>query len=274
MLNVCVLGSGSTGNCIYIAASTHAILVDAGLSGRETERRLVEAGGSTAGIRAVFLTHEHEDHVATLGLLQRRHGIGVYANHDTAVAVEQNLGAGVVNWTVFGTGYRFELNGWQVDPFSVMHDAQDPVGFRIDTGEGRVAVVTDIGTPTALVRERLKGCEVVILECNHDLNLLHESKRPWSVKQRISGRHGHFSNQQASELMAEVAGPSLQVVYLAHLSDECNRPERAVRTMRTALDLAGFPQVAVELTYPDRVSRVWMMSPGGWEPVGTPASPG
>ncbi|MCE9612680.1 MAG: MBL fold metallo-hydrolase [Lentisphaerae bacterium] len=255
-LTLCVLASGSAANCIYVASPTTRVLIDAGLSGRETERRLEALGLPLSGIAAVCVTHEHDDHRAALRVLQQRHGLRLYANAGTIEAIERHDAFRGLEWQVFATGVPFTIGDLRVEPFPVPHDSYDPVGFVVSDAMTRVAVVTDIGMATSLVRERLKGCQTVVIESNHDEEMLRNSKRPWSLKQRILGRQGHLSNAQACELVAEVAGPQLRTVFLAHLSDDCNRPEMALGSMRRALERAGHPEVAIKLTYTDRVSDV------------------
>jgi len=257
MLQLCVLGSGSSGNCIYLSTGKHRLLVDAGLSGKEIERRLKVIGVDPASIAAVCVTHEHEDHIGTLGLLKKRYGMRLYANSGTVEAIELAGKESGMDWNIFSTGYRFAMDDIEVEPFSVPHDAMDPVGFVFRCGSISAGVATDIGTATGLVKQRLRGCSILVLESNHDTDMLHGSERPWSLKQRIAGRHGHFSNEQASGLVGEVADAKLQVVFLAHLSKECNDPKKAVKAMRSALDARGLTGVAVELTNADEPSRLW-----------------
>ena len=130
------------------------------------------------------------------------------------------------------------------------------MGFVISDGLSRVGVVTDMGMATSLIRQRLRDCETIVVECNHDEDLLKQSSRPWSLKQRIMSRQGHLSNGQAAELVASIAGPRLKTVFLAHLSPECNRPPLAVRCVERALAGAECQHVQVKLTYPDRISEL------------------
>jgi len=256
-LRVCVLGSGSRGNCIYVGSSSTSILVDAGLSGRETARRLAEIGVPIDRIRGICLSHEHRDHTVGLRVLHGRHRIPVYANSGTVDGVRRMGKTAEVQWRIFSTGVPFDLGDLLVEPFSVPHDAYDPVGFIIGSDGARVGVVTDMGVPTTLIRERLRQCRVVVVEANHDERLLREAKRPWYLKQRIMGRQGHLSNESAAAMLAEIAGPDLRQVFLAHISDECNQSSLAVRTARSRLAGSGFAHIKVCATFPDRISDVW-----------------
>lgn len=207
-------------------------------------------------VTAICLTHEHDDHCTALSVLSRRGGAALYANSGTVDAIEKGAKPLGLKWNVFTTGSPFTIGALRVEPFSVPHDAFDPVGFIIGDGSARLGVVTDIGMATGLVRERLRGCQVVVVESNHDEGLLRDADRPWVLKQRILGRQGHLSNKQAGELLAEVAGVDLRAVFLAHLSSQCNKPDLAMRTVSDILTKAGHAAVSVKLTFADRASEV------------------
>lgn len=256
-MKICVLASGSSGNCIYAGAGSTHILIDAGMSGRETLNRLEQVGVRLAEIKAVCLTHEHSDHIAGLGVLHTRHGIDLYANAGTVEAVRRDAKMRGLAWHVFSTGSAFAIGDLTLEPFSVSHDAYEPVGFIVAAGAVRVGVVTDIGVSTHLVQERLRHCRALVVESNHDESLLADARRPWPLKQRIAGRQGHLSNRHAAELIAEIAGPHLSQVFLSHLSADCNRPELALKTAQTELSRKGHAHIQVHLTYPDKVSAVW-----------------
>ncbi len=254
-LRLCVLASGSSGNCSWVASDTTAILIDAGLSARQTATRLSEAGGQIDQVQAICVSHEHGDHTVGLRVLHRRHGIPLYANAGTVDALSRDLTFAALPWKLFSTGYAFTIGDLAVEPFSVPHDALDPVGFIISNGTSRVGVVTDMGMVTSLIRERLRRCQALVIESNHDVQLLQNAPRPWSLKQRISGRQGHLSNQGAASLLREIANPSLRHVFLAHLSEDCNRHDLALESARTALSEVGYSQVAVCVARPDQVSE-------------------
>lgn len=256
-LRVCVLGSSSSGNCTYVASRGTAILVDAGFSGRETVRRLGEIGVAGDAIHAICLTHEHSDHTAGLAALHRGGRVSLFANSGTIQGLEARPGSEKFSWNIFTPGSPFAIGDLLVEPFSVPHDAYDPVGFVISHQGCRVGVVTDMGMVTGLIRERLRACNAVVIESNHDELLLKNADRPWHLKQRIFSRQGHLSNEHAAELIAEIAGPQLRVVFLAHLSDQCNRPELALAAVRDALGRRGVAHVSVKLSSKERVSDVW-----------------
>jgi phosphoribosyl 1,2-cyclic phosphodiesterase len=258
-LRLCILGSGSSGNCTFIASETTAILIDAGLSAKEIGLRLEKIGASLASVHGVCVSHEHSDHIAGLKTLQAKFGIPLFANEGTIQGVRSaKADCADLAWNQFHTGSAFAVGDLVIEPFSVPHDAMEPVGFIVRSGNDSVGVVTDIGMPTALVRERLKKCSAVVVESNHDEEMLRNSKRPWQLKQRISGRQGHLSNARAAQMLAEIAGPQLQRVFLAHLSGECNRQDIAWRATRDALARAGHSHVTISMTFPDSISEVWV----------------
>lgn len=252
-----MLASGSSGNCIYIGSGQTGLLVDAGLSARETLRRMEQLQLDPSRIRGICVSHEHKDHTAGLRVLQRRHGYELFANAGTIEALARDPEMQDIEWQVFSTGFAFSLGDLTIEPFAVPHDAYEPVGFVISSDRDRVGIATDIGIATGLVRQRLKGCRVLLVESNHDERLLQAAARPWHLKQRIAGRQGHLSNTSAAELVCELAGPELEQVYLVHLSEECNRHDLAMKTARQILDKAGHTRVRVSLTFPDRVSDIW-----------------
>lgn len=254
-LTVCVLASGSSGNCIYVASETTSILVDAGLSCRTTEERLEQIGVNPADIKAVCVTHEHSDHKDGLGVLFRKYGIQPYANSGTIEAIENDKRLQGLPWNRFTTGFAFEIGDLTIEPFSVPHDSYDPVGFIINSDSSRLGIVTDMGMVTELVKERMRKCDAVVIESNHDEHLLRDSGRPWSLKQRISSRQGHLSNSQSGDFLAEIASSRLGMVFLAHLSSDCNTPELAMKAAEEALVRCGRTSVRIVMTYQARISE-------------------
>lgn len=262
-LRLCVLASGSSGNCTVVQSGTTAVLIDAGLSARETVRRLDGVGVAIDQVAGILISHEHSDHIAGLRVLHQKHGIPCYANRGTSEALIRNPDLAALPFTLFSTGFAFAVGDLTVEPFSVPHDAYEPVGFVVSTPSARVGVVTDMGVATGVIRSRLADCQALVIEANHDEAMLMEAERPWYLKQRIRGRQGHLSNQAAAALIGDIAGPHLRRVYLAHLSEDCNRTHLAEREVRSALQKLGFHHVDVAMTYPDRVSEVWGLSSSG-----------
>ncbi|HEY3756061.1 MAG TPA: MBL fold metallo-hydrolase [Opitutaceae bacterium] len=241
-MRLSILGSGSSGNSALLVTDQTKVLIDAGLSARKLDKLLREAGERLEAIDAVFITHEHGDHSDGVESLKRHPRIQFFANSSTARAIQESLSYRPA-WQIFETGSRFSFRDLAVRSFAVPHDAHDPVGFRFECGhEGdlfsprrSLVWMTDLGHAPAHVHEHLRDCEVVAVEANHCPRMLQaDVRRPWSTKQRISGRHGHLSNEAVRDLLAAIASPSWQRIYLTHLSRECNTPD-AVQTALSSL---------------------------------------
>jgi phosphoribosyl 1,2-cyclic phosphodiesterase len=253
-LRICVLGSGSKGNCTYLESADARILIDAGLSAREIERRLHQIDRSPTMLDGVLISHEHSDHIHGVGVLARRYQLPVYANRATWQRAQPIVGR-VDEWREIYTGSPFMLKDLVIDPFSLPHDADDPVAFRLAWRRRTLAVVTDLGYPSQLVRERLKGCHLLLLESNHDESLLKAGPYPWPLKQRIGGKSGHLSNLQSSQLLRDVLHDELEHVILGHLSEVNNRPELA---RLTAQDSLGSTETHVTVALQREVSA-WIV---------------
>lgn len=246
-----ILGSGSSGNCAYIETEQVRFLIDAGFSARQIKERLAGIGRSPETLNGILLTHEHSDHAQGLTVLCRKISAPVYCNRFTKEALDYTMGA-KFDCRLFTTGAAFSLGDVTVETFSVPHDAQDPVGFLIHTPSGCIGLATDLGHATRLVVERVRAAHVLVLETNHDVKLLQQdTRRPWSVKQRILSRHGHLSNEAASAVAEEIASAGLRHIYLGHLSRDCNRPELAIQAVAGALHRVGATHIHVEATSQD-----------------------
>ncbi|HUB65871.1 MAG TPA: MBL fold metallo-hydrolase [Candidatus Methylacidiphilales bacterium] len=252
MLRFTILGSGSSGNCAYLETEHVRLLIDAGFSAKQIGQRLGAIGRSIGDVQAIFLTHEHGDHVCGLPVLAKRHHIPVYCNRLTAECLQPQL-PGYAAWQLFESGGTLNFGDLRVNSFSVPHDAYDPVGFMFYHALGNIGFLTDLGYATKLVLERVRAARALVLEANHDLRLLQEdTKRPWAVKQRILSRHGHLSNDAAAEVAAEVATDTMEAIYLGHLSADCNRPEWARAVVSKKLTEKGRPFVQLRDTAPDQ----------------------
>lgn len=228
--NFKILGSSSSGNAGLLRTGDLTILMDAGLSARRLKGLLAEEGVTIEELDAVFLTHEHADHSAGLrGLSKQRADLPVFANRDTARAVQDKLPRRP-DWRIFETGQPFSFRDLRVHPFGIPHDAYDPVGFLLEWGGDdlfhppeSLAWVTDLGHAPALVREKIDKASILVIEANHCPDMLErDTKRPWSLKQRIRGRHGHLSNRESLDLLRSVEKPKWKEIYLIHLSKDCN----------------------------------------------------
>ena len=234
-LKICMLASGSKGNSIYISNGKTSVLIDAGLSGIEIERRMASQKIPMSEIDAIIVSHEHSDHIKGVGILARKHNLPVFISEKTKHAAAVQLGRVDVTHP-FSCGSVFTINDLSIRPFSTSHDADDPAGFVIRCNGQKIGIATDLGIATAMVKEHLKGCACIVLEANHDVKMLEDGPYPWPLKQRIKSRTGHLSNESAKNLLMEVLHDDLNHVILAHLSETNNTPEKALSVISEHLD--------------------------------------
>ncbi|MBT1072808.1 MBL fold metallo-hydrolase [Pelotalea chapellei] len=227
-MKICSLASGSKGNCLYIETGDTRVLIDVGLSLRETLLRMEERGLDPAGVQAVLVTHEHIDHIRSAGSFARKFKIPVLASHLVHRKAEKYLKKTSV--IEFESGCTMNFRDIRIDPFPITHDACDPVGFVLESHEGTCGSATDLGVATRLVTEKLRGCRFLYIESNHDMDMLMNGPYPWELKQRIKSRHGHLSNAESLELLHELAHEGLEVLVMAHLSEVNNHPDHVVRS--------------------------------------------
>ena len=235
-VRLCVLGSGSKGNCTFLATERTRLLIDAGLSCRETYKRLTAMGECTDGFDAVVISHEHTDHVGGLRVLALSGKLPVYISRPTYEALRWDKETrDKIKTLDFAAGGKFIIGDIEITPFPIPHDAADPVAFTFDTQGIRVGLVTDLGYVSEVVKQRLKGCHCLIFESNHDLEMLKLGPYPWDVKQRVMSRLGHLSNNATATFLTEDFDGTAQVLVLAHLSETNNHPEIARLTAGQAL---------------------------------------
>ncbi len=246
MFHVTILGSGSAGNCALVETAQTRLLIDGGLSARQIARRLGQCGVDPHEIDGILLTHEHGDHTGALRVWCKQFATPIYCNRLTAEVLQGEAPEARRDWRLFVTGSAFEIKDITVETFPVPHDAVEPCGFVLHHGDAALGVLTDLGVATKLVHERVRVAQTLLIETNHDEKLLqNDTKRPWSVKQRIMSRHGHLSNAAAANVLADLLGGRLQRAVLGHLSRDCNSPELAVGTVRSRLEALGANEVEV-----------------------------
>ena len=233
IVKVCILASSSSGNCTFIGTERTRILVDAGLSRKATFERLAAIGERPESIDAVVVTHEHTDHVCGLAVVAKAHGVPIYLTNLTAPTIPWGDFQPVIRQ--FQAGTSFMIGDIQVESFTIPHDASDPVGFSFRANGVKVGVVTDLGYIPESVKFHLRGTQCLILESNHDLDMLKVGPYPWSVKQRVMGRRGHLSNDVACDFVRDGLDTSTNVLVLGHLSEHNNHPEIARVTAMQAL---------------------------------------
>jgi len=240
MMRFCPLASGSSGNCVYVGSEETHLLVDAGLSGKRIEQAL--ASIDVTNISGILLTHEHSDHVSGAGIMSRRFNLPIYATpntwrfflrHGTIGKVAEELQKTII------PNEKQLIGDIEVLAFEIPHDASQPVGYCLHNGGLKAAVATDMGYVTDTVRALLRDTNVMLIESNHDVEMLQNGRYPRQLKERVMGSRGHLSNVAAGALLAEIANESCRHIFLGHLSEENNRPMIALDTVSSILEANG-----------------------------------
>lgn len=262
MIHLTVLGSGSAGNVALVETPKTRLLIDGGLSTRQMVERLKICGVNPLEIDGILLTHEHGDHAGGLDVWCKQFSTPVYCNRLTSESLRRS-GKAAKDWRLFVTGSNFRIGDIDIESFPVPHDAAEPVGFVLHHSKSALGFLTDLGFATKLVHERMRSAHTVVIETNHDEKLLQEdTKRPWSVKQRIMSRHGHLSNAAAAQVLADLLGGCLHRAILGHLSRDCNSPDLAIGTVRQTLDARDGKHVEITCaTQRDVLPRVVIGTP-------------
>jgi len=244
MVRISVLGSGSKGNCTVLASSRTRILIDAGFSHRNLRKRMRACGEDPKSLNAVVVTHEHADHVNGLRVIAKKLRIPIYMTRGTYKAWQQwereqndDEPAQLDCMEPFDAGRSFQIGDIDVMPFTIPHDAADPVGFTFKIEGVKIGYATDLGYVPASVKHHLKGCDGLVLESNHDLEMLRTGPYPWVVKQRVMSRVGHLSNDALAQFLTEDYDGGAAFLVLAHLSEQNNHPEIARKCAEQALGL-------------------------------------
>ncbi|MTI46246.1 MBL fold metallo-hydrolase [Sporosalibacterium faouarense] len=260
-LQFCSLSSGSSGNCQYISTDNVKILVDSGLSGKKVENFLKEIEVQANTIDGILVTHEHKDHIKGVGILSRRYDLPIYANTNTWKAMEGELGKiNEKNIIEFKTDEGFELKDLAILPFRISHDSSEPVGFAFYHKNKKISYLTDTGYVSDDVKKKIRNSNLLVVESNHDVEMLKIGKYPWFLKKRVLGSEGHLSNEDAGKLITEVLSGREQDILLAHLSKENNFPELAYQTVVNIVSEKGIKineEVNINLTYRDKPTRVF-----------------
>ncbi len=246
-MRMCSIASGSSGNCIYVGSDATHLLIDVGISGKRTEAGLQELGLSGRDLDGIFITHEHSDHISGLKVLARKYEIPLYATGGTIDAIRKTKNGGEIDselWVEVKEDQRFTLKDLTIYPMRISHDASQPVAYRISYGSQRVAVCTDLGEYNDYTVECLKGLDAILLEANHDVNMLQVGPYPYHLKQRILGKRGHLSNENSGRLLSRILHDGLKYISLGHLSQENNLPELAYEAVRMEITMGDNPYSA------------------------------
>ncbi|MCD8212144.1 MAG: MBL fold metallo-hydrolase [Oscillospiraceae bacterium] len=243
-MELCSIASGSSGNCIYAGSDHCHILLDVGISGKRIEAGLQEIGLNVSELDGILITHEHTDHIKGLGVLARKFGLPMYATRGTIEEIYRTASLGDIDRSLFCEVLPespFVIGDMTVLPISTSHDAADPVAYIMRSGKKSMAVITDLGIYDAHTVEMLQGLDVLLLEANHDVNMLLVGRYPYFLKQRILGEKGHLSNELSGQLLGQVLHDGFQRVILGHLSAENNYPELACESVRMEISMGDNP---------------------------------
>lgn len=262
-MRLCSIASGSSGNCIYVGSDTTHLLVDTGISGKRVEQGLNQLGISGSDLDGILVTHEHADHISGLGVVARKYGIPIYTTPGTKEAIWKANSIGKVDSDLFNDVFpdeTFQIKDISIYPIQTSHDAAQPVAYRFESEKKSVAVMTDLGVYTDYTVECLRGLDALLIEANHDVNMLQVGPYPYYLKQRILGNRGHLSNENCGRLLSRLLHDKLRTVLLGHLSKENNLEELAYETVRIEITMADNPYKGDD--FPIRVaSRSEMSEP-------------
>lgn len=260
MIKFCSLYSGSSGNSIFISTGKTKLLIDAGLSGKKIIQALHSIGENPMELSAILISHEHIDHTRGVGVISRKFNVPIYANEKTWGMMEKEIGPVTIdNKMSFYKEKEFDIGEFNVKAFPIPHDASEPVGFNIFAGNKKITTATDIGHMTKGILSYLEMSDLILLESNHDIEMLKIGPYPWSLKQRILGENGHLSNEMAGKVIAYMAEKGTKRFFLGHLSKENNFPELAYQTVYNALSekkIAVGADVTLEVAHRERASSI------------------
>lgn len=262
-LKFCSLSSGSSGNCQYIETEKSKILIDGGFSGKQIEKLLGDIDVSPRDIDGIFVSHEHSDHIKGVGVLSRRYDIPIFANGGTWKGMEDKIGKlSEDNIRLIDTGENFEFRDLDILPIKVFHDSLEPVGYVINSRNKKISVVTDTGYIGEEMIYNMKGSNLILLESNHDVELLKLGSYPYYLKERVLSMRGHLSNEDAGRALSKLLKGEDEIVLLGHLSLENNMPLLAYETVKEKLESSGLnvlKNLRLDLTYRDRVTNIYKL---------------
>ena len=262
-VKICSIASGSSGNCIYIESGKAKLLIDAGLSGKRITQGLQQIGVDGRDLDGILITHDHSDHVKGVGILSRKYDIPIYVNPATWEEIKEKMGKiKAENIQYFESNTSFTIKDFHVESFSTSHDACDSVGFSLYGNNKKMSIATDLGYINKDILNRLTGSDMVILEANHDEEMLKVGPYPWYLKQRILGEQGHLSNECAGRALVKLIEKGLKKVLLAHLSKENNFPELAYQTVYNILKentIIANKDILLDVASRDQISPLYCL---------------
>lgn len=243
-MKLCSIASGSSGNCIYIGSDEHSILVDAGISAKRIEQGLNSFDMTAKDLDGIFVTHEHSDHIKGIGVMARRYHVPIYGTPGTISEIKQMSNLGKIEEDLFHTVAAdtvLEMGDLSIEPFTISHDAAEPVGYKIENGDKKAAVATDMGVYNQYIVDKLQNLDALLLEANHDINMLQVGSYPYYLKRRILGERGHLSNESAGRLLCELLHDNMKAIFLGHLSHENNYEKLAFETVCSEVTMGDNP---------------------------------
>lgn len=243
-MRLCSIASGSSGNCIYIGSEATHLLVDVGISGKRVEAGLNSLELTGKDVDGILITHEHSDHISGLGVICRKYNIPIFATRGTIKAILHSGGKNAPEAGLFNeieADSKIIIKDLSVNPMRISHDATEPVAYRIGYGNKKVAICTDLGVFNDYTVECLKGMNALLLEANHDVNMLQVGPYPYYLKQRILGDRGHLSNENSGRLLNKILNDNMEAIVLGHLSKENNMPELAYEAVRMEITMGDCP---------------------------------
>lgn len=246
-MRLCSIASGSSGNCIYVGSEATHLLVDVGISGKRTESGLNSLGITGRDLDGILITHEHADHISGLGVIARKYDVPIYATSGTIKAIRSTESIGKIDDALFHEvkeDVKLTIKDLTINPMKISHDAAQPVGYRIAYGNRKIGICTDLGIYNDYTVECLKGMDAVLLEANHDVNMVQVGPYPYHLKQRILGDRGHLSNENSGRLLSRILHDKLQNIILGHLSKDNNLPELAYEAVRMEITMGDNPYTA------------------------------
>lgn len=264
MISFCSLASGSSGNSQFIGNKTTKILLDAGLSGKYIREALCGIGVNGEDLDGIVITHEHSDHVKGVGVMMRKYDLPIYLTEGTWESIKNSIGKineDKVN--IIEKGKEFCIKDILVKPISISHDAIDPVAYKFVNGEGSVGVLTDLGIYTDEIVDEVKTCDLVMLEANHDIEMLKMGSYPYYLKRRILSSVGHLSNETSGEMASKLVKNGItRNIILGHLSKENNFPELAYETVKNVMESEEIyigKDIMLNMTYRDKISGLYVI---------------
>lgn len=248
-MRLCSIASGSSGNCIYVGSEATHLLVDVGISGKKAEAGLNELDITGRDLDGILVTHEHVDHIAGLGVMARKYHIPIYATPGTISAIRKCSSVGKIEEELFvpvRADNKLCIKDLVINPMKISHDAAEPVGYRVSYGSRRVAICTDLGYFNDYTVECLRGMDAVLIEANHDVNMVQVGPYPYHLKQRILGDRGHLSNENSGRLLSRILHDNMKSIVLGHLSKDNNLPELAFEAVRMEITMGDNPYTAAD----------------------------